>query len=124
MGWFLLPIGAIAILWAFVLCIAAFNCKIPRKLKRAEKAIIRSVERKYDAPIYYVVSMAVLGISFAGILVKMLGAHISFLPFCILYGAGLLLASMLCGHSIWSARHRKQTKIATTQNSQSQNQDA
>jgi len=123
-GWFLLPIGPIAILWALVLAVVAFDLKMPRKLKRAEEAIIQWVERKNDVPIYYVAAMVVFGASFATVLVQMLHVGIDVPFFYILYSVGLLLTLILVLYHIYSRWHRKQTKTTTTQNSQSQNQDA
>lgn len=126
-GWLLLLIGAIAISWAFVLAVVAFDLKMPRKLKRAEEAIIQWVEGKNASLHYavsYIASMVVFAISFTTIFVEMIRADVSALPLYISYGIAMLLTFMLCGHSIRSAWHRKQTKTTTTQNNQSQNQDA
>lgn len=122
-GLMYLPMGVIAILWAFALSTVALNYKIPRKLKRAQEAITEFVERKNE-PLYYVASMTVFGTTFGTILANMIQAGISALHFYILYGMGLLLTLILFVYNIRSARHQKRIKVATTQNSESQNQDA
>ncbi len=117
LGWLLIPIGGIAILWAFVLLMVGLKCKMPRRVKRAEEAIIQFVKGK-NAPFHYATSyaasMLIFGVSFTTIFVEMVRAGISALPLYIIYGIALLLAFMNCGHSIRSARHQKLTKTTTT----------
>lgn len=123
LGWLLIPIGGIAILWAFVLLMVGLKCKMPRRVKRAEEAIIQFVERRHE-PFYYVATMTVFGVSFAAIFANMIRVGIRGWHLYILYGVGALFALLLFLHNIRSSRQQKRTKVEATQDSQSQSHDA
>lgn len=110
-GLALLPLGIASIAWAIILFVVALSRRLPKPLERMREKIERFAERK-SAPIFYVASMAVFGLSFATTWAALSNTGINrsslFVIFCIGLALtfGLFVDNML---RVWQM-HKSKTK--------------